>query len=172
MAKEKEIDDLVINDQEKKQLPRDINADLLGRIAWQINNAGLTTREACVVIGFSSDRFHKAMGEFPFIQEIIDRKIIEYKKDLLQPLVDKAKEGNDRLAQWLLEKRFPDEFGTQQKINKMELEDSNIFAIALREIQKDSAGLISQESGKAFVIAKSKNKNIKEIIKNVHDILA
>lgn len=166
-----EIESEEIDIKDKAELPWDINGALLGKIAWQINNAGLNIRESCIVVGFSPDRFEKAMDDFPFIKDVIDRKVIEYKKKLLQPLVEKAKQGDSKLSQWLLEKRFSEEFGTNQKINKSELEDSNIFAIAIKEIQKNDNGLINKESGKAFMISKSKNKNIKEIIRDVKDML-
>jgi len=166
-----EIDDLQGFDSQKN-LPHDVDAILLGRIAYQIFNMGLTIRESCIIIGFNSDRFEKVMADFPFVKEIIDRKIIEYKKALLQPLVIKAKEGNDKLAQWLLEKRFPDEFGSgNNKPNKDELADANIFALAIKEIQRGDDNLISEKSGKAFIIQKTKSKDIKQVIKSVHELL-
>lgn len=116
------------------------------QISEYIGSKGMTVRDACLLTDFDEEKFKMLVTEYPIISKLIQLKELEYKRDLLSTLSRKARSGDDKLAQWLLERRFPDEYGKIDGRKKGDDgSDQNIFEKAIVFIQQhgDSKPLVS-----------------------------
>lgn len=125
----------------------------LKRIAYYVNQVGLSLEESCKLIDVEYDYFVKLMESQPFVRRIIEMKELEYKKDLMLTLSRKARTGDDKLAQWLLERKYPDQFSTKRPKGDG---DGDMLVEAIRFIQKsgDATPMVNETSGQAIVIRK------------------
>ena len=140
---------------------------IIKKIAGYIGTQGMTIKDACLLADFDGKKFDSLLKKYPIIGKLIQLKELEYKRDLLSTLSMKARSGDDKLSLWLLERRFPDEYGRTDGRKKGEGDgDQNIFEKAIVFIQQhgDSNPLVNPKS-KEF---KSEKKSL---IKKVTDIL-
>lgn len=129
---------------------------ILKKIAYYTSKVGLTLKECCQLVDVDFETFKGYMKFQPVIAKVIAMKELEYKKDLMYTLTQKAKSGDDKIAQWLLECRYPLEFGSQKK--KSGNDDSgDLFFQAVQFIRKggDKFDLVNPESGRAIVVKQS-----------------
>ncbi len=125
---------------------------ILKKIAYYTSKVGLTLSESCALVDIDHEKFKKDIEMFPIIGKVIKMKELEYKKDLMYTISQKAKSGDDKLAQWLLERRYPDEFGAKKT---QPLGDEDIFFQAFAMIRKSGGNtLINPEAGRAIVVTK------------------
>ena len=129
----------------------------LKRIAYYTSKVGLSLEESCMLVDLNFEAFSKLLQEQPILKKIIDMKELEYKKDLLYTLSQKARTGDDKLAQWLLERRYPSEFSNKRSNNPNADQDLLYQAISFVQKSGDSSGLIQESSGKAIVVRKAPN---------------
>lgn len=125
----------------------------LQNIVYYTSKVGLSLEDACKLADFDYEEFKAIVDSNRLVRGILEKKELEYKKDLLHTLSAKARSGDDKLAQWLLERRFP-EFSTK---NKGQGNDEDLLGMAISFIQKsgNSTPLVSETSGKAFIIRKT-----------------
>ena len=146
---------------------------LLQRFSYEISVVGLPIQEACIYVGIDYERLAILIEADPLIKRLIMTKDIEYKRDLMKVLSEKAK-TDDKISQWLLERRYPDEFNPRKGSGKNSGDSDDLIGVAVEFIQKsgDNQPLVTEKSGKAFVI---KRGNVpddnREIINKIGKIL-
>ena len=145
-------------------------------VSYYISQVGLTLEESCLLSNVDYDEFTNFVNIEPLAKKIIQIKEIEYKKGLMHTVSIRATTGgDDKLAQWLLERRFPEEFATGK--NKPAGADSDMLFQAIEFIQKsgDRDPLIKEVSGRAVAIRVSstekKARTFSEKIKSIKEIL-
>lgn len=107
---------------------------ILKTIASAIGKDGLQLNEACMIANVSTDTFRQMAEKFPIIQRVISIKEIEYKHMLLRALSKRARSGDDKVSQWLLESRYPEEFGSKRQ--RKGSDDSDLLGAAISFIQE------------------------------------
>lgn len=117
---------------------------ILKKIAYYTSRVGLSLKESCILLNVNFESFKKEMKSSPVIGRIIAIKELEYKKDLLLTISTKAvKDGDSKLAQWLLSKKYPKEYGDRK--DREEDTGKNVIAEALKliRVKGDSAPLVN-----------------------------
>lgn len=167
------------NDIIEKKILAELPAELvhtLQRLSYYLASVGLEFDEACRIVRCAPETMRAHIAQYPIIQELIDLKELRYKTDLIKTISHKAIEGkDDKLAQWLLERRFPGEFNPKKGSGAGGGEsDVDLLGIAMEFIQKtgDSTPLIKETSGRAFVLKKNSGEQIVTAVQQVRDILA
>jgi len=88
----------------------------LKAVFLSIKKNGLTYREACMIQRCDPDIYQDLAQEVPAIAKLVEISMLEFKEKLLNVLSNKAiLENDDKLAQYLLEKRFEQEFDNSMK---------------------------------------------------------
>lgn len=166
---------VVVNPEDEEtqnsQLPPDLLKELdlldpallkkLKRLVYYTSKVGLNREEACKLVDLDFSFFEKLVESNRAVSTVIEKKDLEYKKDLLYTLSQKARGGDDKLAQWLLERRYPGEFSTK-RAGTLDGEQDLLFqAISFVQKNGDSSGLISEASGQAVVVSKNANGGVK-----------
>ena len=141
-----------LEEQAKKELtPHMIK--VLKKIAYYTSKVGLTLPESCALVDIDYAKFQEEIKQTPIIGKVIKMKELEYKKDLMYTISQRAKSGDDKLAQWLLERRYPDEFGAK-KAPPGDGED--IFVQAFAMIRKGGGNsLVNENAGKAMIMTRT-----------------
>lgn len=160
----------------EKELNNKYNEDfikLLKRVSYEIAVVGLPIDDACMYVGMNYEKLMGLMQMDPLIERLIKTKDIEYKRGLLKVVSEKAK-TDDKTSMKLLESRYSDEFNSKKGTGKGgggDGEDSMI-GMALEFIQRsgDSSPLVTEKSGRAFIVKRSASDN-KEIIKRINSVL-
>lgn len=136
--------------------------EVLKRLSYYLSIVGLDFEEACTMIRFDPKDMMSKIKEFPIIQELIEIKELEYKVSLIKAVSNKAISGDDKLAQWLLERRFPHEFNPKKGSGMTDREPGQELAAVVEFIQRsnDSTPLIKETSGRAFVFKKNSGEDI------------
>lgn len=176
---EGEVDEKALIVVERQLLEAKITAEfdpefvkVLRRIAYYLSQVGLTLKEACQLVQMPLEQFEAKMQNYPIIAELIAFKELEYKADLLSTISSKARQGNDKLATWLLESRYPDEFNQRKGAGKGDGSGDDLIAAGVEFVQKhgDAAPLVGQSSGKAFIVAK-KGSGGKDLMQRLSDLM-
>lgn len=142
--------------------------DKVKKIAHYIGRKGMSVGDACLLVDIDVDKFKEVVEKYPIVTKLIQTKELEYKSGLLSVLSRKARSGDDKLAQYLLERRFPDEFGSIDKRRKLpDGSEQNIFEQAIVFIQQhgDSVPLVNPAAGKP--LAEKKKKSVVEKVKDI-----
>ncbi len=139
------------------QASRELDADTLKivkKISYYVSKVGLLLEEACLLVDVEYEWFKLLMQTSPVVRKIAQMKELEYKKDLLKTLSERARGGDDRLSQWLLERRYSDEFGNK-KLKPGEM-DNDFILEAVEFIQRtgDSLPMVKETSGRALIVKK------------------
>lgn len=100
--------------QMKKELTPE-NSSAMNLICMLIGKDGLKLDEACKVANIEVDSLKQLIDKHPIIAKVIAIKESEYKHMLLRQMSVRARSGDDKVAQWLLETRYPEEFGPKKK---------------------------------------------------------
>jgi hypothetical protein len=147
---------------------------VLKKIAYEVSVIGLSEREACLIASYPYEVFLTLKKNNKIIEQLIEMKDLEYKRGLLKNISNKARTTDDKLAQWLLEARYPKEFNRRKGSGHGGGDgddDGNMIAMAVEFVRKngDRESLVQEESGRAFFI-KSKGTD-KKIITDINQIL-
>lgn len=127
-------------------------AKKIRRIAYFLHLVGLNLEESCKLAGMDQDYFKQLMNEYPIVRKAIEIKELEYKKDMLYTISNKARTGDEKLAQWLLERRYPEEFAASKKHGPISDKDFLFEAIEFIQKSSDRGGLVKETSGRALVV--------------------
>ena len=112
-------------------------AKRIKRIAHFVANSGFSLYEACKVVGIDPEKFEKLLNTNDAVNEMLEVKGLEYKSKLLEAITLKAK-TDDKLAQWLLERRFPNEYASPKRGGGgKDDEEGNILFQAVQFIQQN-----------------------------------
>jgi hypothetical protein len=141
---------------------------LLKRLAYEIAVVGLSEEEACMLMDYDYVTLQGIKQRSPLIRQLFDRKALEYKRDLIKTMSNKARAGDDKIALWLLESRYPDEFN--RKRGKGDGDPEDMLGAAISFVQKSSSGsIVTETAGQAFLVAKKETKDniptIEQILK-------
>lgn len=138
---------------------------IIKKLVYYTSQIGLTIEEACTLTNFPFEDLKNIMQKEPLVAKIISMKELEFKKDMLHTVAVRARNGDDKLALWLLERRYPEQFA-QQKNRPSEDKDKNFLFQAIEFIQRsgDSAPLVSNGSSQSIVVKQG-------VITKVDDIL-
>lgn len=176
---ESKVDEKALITKERQLLEAKITAEfdesfvrVLRRVAYYLSSVGLTLREACQLVQMPMDEMEAKMRNYPMIAELIAFKELEYKADLLATISLKARSGNDKLATWLLESRYPEEFNKRKGAGDGGGDGGDdLIAMGVEYVQRhgDSAPLVSQTAGRAFVIQKGSDNT--KAIKRLQEFL-
>lgn len=160
----------VIEKKIEKLFPPDF-VQVLKRLAYYLSNVGLEFDEACKMVRFSPEDMKKKIEKFPVIQDLVDTKILEYKMGLIKTVSAKGLGGDEKMAMWLLERRFPGEFNPKKGSGSGNNEDQDLLGMAIEYVRKTSTAnpLIKEESGRAFIIKKN---SAADTFKTINDVLA
>lgn len=139
----------------------------LKKIAFQISQVGLSIEEACLYNNVDYDWFKNIIATRPIVGIIIKKKEIEYKSSLLKPIMNKVRKDNDpNLSQWLLEKKFPNDFG--KRGSAPQGQDDLKDAVEYIQRNGDTTTLVRKESQMAIIVTNSdKNKTLKQQVEDL-----
>lgn len=156
--------------QAKEQLSSEL-FDAIEKISPQLSRNGLSLEEACLLANYNYEAFKQHMEITPLISRIIQMKELTFKRDLMATLAQKARSGDDKMAQWLLEKKYPAEFGNRKGGTPESGKDMLFEAIDYIQKTGDSSPLVSGNSSRAMVVKDNKEKE-NDVIKRVKDFLS
>jgi len=141
---------------------------VLKRLVYEVAVVGLSEKEACVLVNFDYAQLISLKEKNELIRRLFDMKSLEYKRDMMKTLSDKARRGDEKLAQWLLEARYPDEFN-RRKGGGGEGGGDDLLGAAVEFIQKSTMpnGVIKETNGRAMIVKKSSGG--KEVPLNIHE---
>jgi hypothetical protein len=144
---------------------------LLRKLAYEISVVGLPISEACIYVGVDYDRLVSMMSMDPTIERLIKTKEIEYKRNLMVPISEKAK-TDEKVSQWLLQGRYPDEFNPRKGSARGGGDGDDMIAVAMEFIQRsgDNTPLVTEKSGKAFIVKRTQAQN-DEVRESINSIL-
>lgn len=144
---------------------------LLKRVAYEIAVVGLPVREACIYVGMDYEKLIVLMKNDPLISRLIETKDLEYKRGLIKNVSERAK-TDDKMSLWLLERRYPDEYNSRKGSGRPGDGDTDLLGVAVEFIQRsgDNTPLVTEKSGKAFVIKRSQSQN-NDVMKRIDQLL-
>jgi len=151
---------------EKKLTPQQVK--VIKKIAYYLSKVGFTLEEACTVNDVEIETLNELMERYGFIRKIIRIKELQFKEALLKTISGKARLNDDKLALWLLERRWPGEFGSR-KTSQSGNGDEDILAEAIDFIQESGSNtpLVEKESGIPI-----RDKKGSSLVKKITDILS
>lgn len=141
------------------------------KIAYYTSKIGLPLNEACVLVDIEYEWFVEKMKSTPLIRKIIIMKELEFKRDMLHTITQRARSGDDKLAQWLLERKFPDEYGGKKNQTP---EGDDVMFEAIQYIRKTGtlSPMVDTASGKGAGPLTLKEKKALPLQVRIDDILA
>jgi len=150
----------------ERTFPKDF-VKILKRLAYYLCKVGLEFEEACLMVRFDPIDMAKKIKEHPVIKDLIDIKVLEYKTGLIKTVSDTALGGDQKMAMWLLERRFPGEFNPKKGTGKSNSDDLDLLKEAVEHVRKSEEGqpLIKNESGDF------KDSTPEEIVQTLNDVL-
>lgn len=86
-----------------------------GKIILDCLGQGLTLDDGLILADMTEDEFEELKKVNERFAKLVERKKIQYKKILTEPLVQAVKDGDSKLAQWLLERQFQEEFSAKRR---------------------------------------------------------
>lgn len=125
---------------------------IVKKIGLHLSKTGLDLKESCLLARVDYEKFKKILAKDQELETLITIKALEYKKDLLMTLSQKARSGDDKRAEWLLERMFPDEFYiSKRKPAEGKEDDMLLQAITFIRGEGDSNPLVSTKKTVARV---------------------
>lgn len=120
------------------------------KIAYYTSKIGLPLNEACVLVDIEYEWFVEKMKTTPLIRKIIIMKELEFKRDMLNTITQRARSGDEKLAQWLLERKFPDEYGNKKTAPQ---DGGDVIFEAIKFIRKTGtlSPMVDERSGAGIV---------------------
>lgn len=113
---------------------------LKGKVVLGAVAAGLSEDDALVLAEWPRAEFDAYKLENPRFAQVLARKEVEYKQSLLKPINQAVKEGDAKMAQWLLEKKHSEEYGKKKPTAPEER--GNPIAEIVRQIQAGGAAAL------------------------------
>lgn len=144
---------------------------ILKRLAYEVAVVGLSEKEACLLVNFDYVKLVSLKEENEIVRRLFEMKSLEYKRGLMKTLSERARKGDEKLAQWLLESKFPDEFNRRKGAGgEGGGGGEDLLGAAVEFIQKSTApdGLVKESSGRAFFVKRGEKM---EVPMNIHETL-
>jgi len=103
-----------------------------GKVVLDCFSNGLTEEDALTLAEWSQEDFDLYKKSNERFSQLCERKKVEYKKTLMTPITKAIQDGDSRLAQWMLERQFHNEFsGKKRPAEQL----SNPIALIINQIQ-------------------------------------
>lgn len=138
----------------KKQKFSDEDIELFQRLSYEISIVGLSEEEACLMVNYDFEKLVQLRTKNKTVDRLFKLKNLEYKRGMLKTLSQRARAGDDKLALWLLEAKYPEEFNRRKGTGgggDGDGEDMLGAALEFVRTNTDASGLIRQESARALV---------------------
>jgi len=155
---------------EAKKALSPLQLSRLKKIAYYLSKVGLPLSEACTLVDVDFEKFQEEMKLNPIIGKVIRMKELEFKKDMMHVVAMSARSGDDKMAMALLEKKFPDEFGTAKRRTPDGEGQGDMILEAIRVIRRggDASPLVSDGAGQSIVVKReSASKGVYERIGDI-----
>lgn len=127
---------------------------MLKRLAYEISEVGLSEKEACMIIGYEYEALIALKAKEPLVNRLFEMKQLQYKRDMMKTLSSKAKAGDDKLAQWLLEAKEPETFNRRRGAGgEGGGGGDDMLGAAIEFVRKTTlpSGLVRLEAGRSYV---------------------
>lgn len=93
---------------------------------------GLSESDALTLVEWTEDEYSNYKKNNARYEQLTQRKKVEYKAKLMKPITKEIEKGDARLAQWMLERQFHNDFSNKKK---PEPEQTNPIAVIINQIQ-------------------------------------
>ena len=110
-----------------------------GQLVLQYLSNGMSERDALILTEWSYDDYKDFKDKNQRFAQVVERKKIEYKHSLIKPVSIEAQK-DPKTAQWMLERQYPEEFGTSQK-RRIDDNPTNPVAVIINQIQNSSTSV-------------------------------
>ena len=146
---------------------------LIQRISYQLSENGMTLDESLVLTNVNRELLNELIDKFPIINRVIQYKELEFKKRLMRVLVRQVSKGDNSIAQWLLEKRYPEEYGKKGVHSGSGSSVRIMFQKALVFIQSsgDSKSMVSKVSGDLRLKSGDDLQTVDSVISDLSEFL-
>ena len=107
---------------------------------------GMSLRDSLVLAEVTVDDFEDYKQENPRYEQLVERKQVEYKREVVKAITKGIEKDKDpKMAQWLAEVKYSDEYSKKKKDTEQRNPITNIIAL----IQQGRNVLPSQISGQS-----------------------
>lgn len=139
----------------------------LTRIAYYTANVGLPLEEACLLADVEKEHFEELRVKEPLVDRIIRVKELQFKKDMLRTIAQDARNGDSKTAQWFLEKKYPQEYGSKR--GNADETPGDFMVEAFRFIRKngDTNSLVVPSASRAAVVIKKDDRPLDQRIDDI-----
>lgn len=154
---------------EKKLTPKQLLE--VKEIGLAIGSVGLSLEDACLRSRVNREDLDNLMIHIPEIATYLKLKKVEYKYKLLQTVTKQATENGDvKIAMWLLEKHYADEYdsSTRKDLAKMGRENQgDMVEMAFAYIRRQNSNTmpVNENAGNAEDRSAVKSFTMDEILK-------
>lgn len=166
LGRQESNDELKLSERARREVPSHI-LDYVSNISKYLQD-GLELNEACVLANTSITWLNEKIQIYPVIADLLEFIEVSLKRDLLSTLLEKAKMGNDKYAQWFLECRYPETFnkkGVERNAGNNDDNDGVREAVLFVRQRSDPQQIINPQSGKLG------NLSNRDLLKQVKDFL-
>lgn len=139
-------------------------------IGISIGNVGLSLNDACLRSRISRDELEALWIHVPEIKTYIQLKQVEYKYKLLNVVTNDAiQNGNVKIASWLLERQYAEEYDSSMKkdmakVSRSSQDDVVEMAFAYVRRSNTNAMPVNESSGKEEKRDELKLMELKDIL--------
>lgn len=151
--------------------PRQLEA--VKDMAYKIGKVGMSMQEACLLARVTKDEFTMWCEIHPLIADFFKIQALEYKFSLMEITSAQARENKDiKLATWLLEKQFAEDYDNTVKKEQMKFNRSiqdDVLSVAISFVRQSNirATPVNESAGDAITgkVHDVKFKDLNEILK-------
>lgn len=138
-----------------------------GKLVLDYIANGLSESDSLTLVEWTEEDFENFKNSNPRYNQLVQRKKIEYKHKLMIPITKEIGKGDARLAQWMLERQFHNDFSNKKRPQE---EASNPISIIIQQIQNgtSSSSLITPTRRINKIIAAAEEGN--HIIAHTRDV--
>jgi len=86
---------------------------------------GLLDKDIAALLGYSYQHFSDEIKRIPVISEALEKGRTENKAFLLSKILEAAKDGTWTAAAWVLERKYPEEYGKIDRDKAIDLAKAN-----------------------------------------------
>lgn len=135
--------------------------ETLKRIVYEVSVIGMPEDEACLIVGYEHKELTALKEKHPIVNRLFEMKNLEYKRNLVKVVSEKARRGDDKLSQWLLEARYPNEYNRKKGTGGDNSDNESALAAAVEFVQETvgTDGLVKKTAGRALIVKGGRNGN-------------
>lgn len=115
---------------------------------------GLSENDAILFAGLSQIEYSDMIKRVPIIKDLVNKAIVGYKHKLIKTVSETAGQGDSKMAQWLLEKKFGEEYNQKVKDGVGNNTAMDMLFAAVKHVQQD---------GSSTTLIGIKHKSVKQI---------